>query len=109
MISMHNDGTHNFGYTCFMPREVTIEGLHVDDSKHPGNYEGMFLFSDPGGKPGVDAPFPYEIAERVTIRGLTTASGKRPRVSPCARIAQRVTVNWDAAASPGIRNGEPDG
>lgn len=95
MISAHNDGTHDFGYPCCMPGEVTIDGLFVDDSNHPENYQGMFLFSDPGGRQGADAPFPYAICRQVTIRRLTTASGKKPRISPNAWLAESVVVVGD--------------
>ncbi len=95
MIKMRNDGMHDFGYPCFMPREVTIDGLHVDDSKHPANYQGMFLFSDPGGKQESEPPFPYTIFKKVKIRGLTTASGKKPRVSPNSRVAEKVVIVWE--------------
>lgn len=95
MLSMRNDGTHDFGYQCFMPGKVTIDGLHVDDSKHPENYQGMFLFSDPGGGQAPAVSFPYVVGSKVTIRGLTTASGKKPRVSPNARIVESVAVAWE--------------
>ena len=34
MFGMGNDGLHDFGYPCFMPRLIRIDGLSVDDSKH---------------------------------------------------------------------------
>ena len=90
MIGAHNDGTHDYGYACSMPREITIDGLHVDDSNHPENYQGMYLLGDPGGSDPADSPFPYARCEKVTIRGLTTASGMAPRISPNAQLAQDV-------------------
>ena len=59
MFGVRNDGTHDFGYPCFMPREITIDGLYIDDSKHPKGYEGLYLFSNPGGRAPEDSPFPY--------------------------------------------------
>ncbi len=95
MISVHNDGRHDFGYLCFMPREIRIDGLHVDDSNHPDGYQGMYLFSDPGGKQSPDDPFPYTLSKTVKIRGLTTASGKKPRVSPNARLEKSLVIEGD--------------
>jgi len=95
LISLRNDGRHDFGYDCFMPREVTIDGLQVDDSNHPENYQGLFLFSDPGFKEESEGPFPYVLSQTVTIRGLTTASGKTPRISPNARVEEKVGVVWE--------------
>ena len=100
MIHARNDGMHDFGYTCFMPREITIDGLFVDDSNHPENYQGMYFFSDPDGmhdrgqdaKPAADRPFPYARCQKVRVRGLTTASGKKPRVSPNAQIEKSTVL-----------------
>lgn len=91
MFSVRNDGKHDFGYPCSMPREITIDGLYVDDSNHPEHYQGMYLFTDPGGDPA-DSPFPYARCEKVKIQGLTTASGKTPRISPNAQVEKSVVV-----------------
>jgi hypothetical protein len=99
MIYASNDGMHDFGYTCFMPREITIDGLYVDDSNHPEDYQGMYFFSDPDGNNGrdddnepADRPFPYARCQKVRVRGLTTASGKKPRVSPNAQIEKSIIL-----------------
>ena len=89
LIGGSNDGSHDFGYPCFMPREVTIDGLFIDDSNHPDDYQGPYLFGDPNGKApaATSRPFPYQPTEQVTIRNLTTASGLKLRVSPDAEFA----------------------
>ncbi len=92
LISARNDGKHDFGYPCFMPRKVTIEGLHVDDSNHPHGYKGMYLFSDPGAPNPVDCPFPYKWTEGVTIKSLTTATNLPPMTSPNPALASSVAV-----------------
>ena len=99
MIYVRNDGMHDFGYTCFMPREITIDGLYVDDSNHPEDYQGMYFFSDPDGNNDrgddiepADRPFPYVRCQKVRVRGLTTASGKKPRVSPNAQIEKSIIL-----------------
>ena len=104
VIGVHNDGTHDFGYPCSMPRRVTIDGLHVDDSAAPEGYTGLILFSDPDDLPGgvrlsdgpvaPDAarPYPYARTETLTIRGLVTTSGKPPRISPNAALAAAIDV-----------------
>ena len=92
MFGVRNDGQHDYGYPCTMPWEITIDGLEVDDSNHPKGYEGLYLFTDPGGGDPADAPFPYARCQRVKIRGLTTASGKGFRVSRSAEVAGGVVV-----------------
>lgn len=92
-----NDGQHDFGYPCFMPREITIDGLVIDDSHAPKDYKGVYLFSDLDGKEPATAtrPFPYHLTEQVTIHDLTTASGLKPRISPDAAFSAHVKVNWE--------------
>ena len=94
LINSSNDGQHDFGYPCFMPREVTIDGLVIDDTHHPKDYQGPYLFTDPdGSKAGAAArPFPYRLTEQVTIRNLTTVSGRKPRTSPNSEFNTRVRV-----------------
>lgn len=93
VLNANNDGRHDFGYPCFMPREITIDGLAIDDSHAPGDYQGPYLFSDPDGPPGdAPRPFAYRPTERVTVRNVTTASGRPLRTSPDAGFAARVRV-----------------
>lgn len=95
LIAGSNDGQHDFGYPCFMPAKVQIDGLVIDDKNHPKDYQGPYLFTDPDGtaKAGaVTAPFPYRLTEQVTIRNLTTASGLKPRISPDAAFNARVKL-----------------
>ena len=94
LLGASNDGQHDFGYPCFMPREITIDGLVIDDTKHPKDYKGPFLFADPdaGVKSTAARPFPYRQTEQVTICNLTTASGQKPQTSPNPAFAANVRV-----------------
>jgi hypothetical protein len=94
VLSASNHGRHDFGYPCFMPREITIDGLVIDDRQHPKDYRGPYLFNDPDGPAPATAarPFAYHLTERVTIRRLTTTSGLKIRTSPDAAFAARVKV-----------------
>lgn len=77
-------GQHNFGYTCYMPERITIENLHIDDSKHPDDYQGPAIFANfnPEMKDNsYQEKFPYVKTREVILRKLTTASGKALRVS----------------------------
>jgi hypothetical protein len=100
LINAVNDGLHDFGYPCFMPREIAIDGLFVDDSNHPADYQGLCYFADPdGGAEGsgnlaspAERPFPYQRCRKISVRGLTTASGKKPRLSPNATIRENTVL-----------------
>ncbi len=75
LFGMSNDGTHDFGYACFMPRTIKIDGLIIDDARHPEKYQGVFVFGDPIGSAKAARPFPYALTESVQVQGVQTASG----------------------------------
>ena len=80
-----NDGQHDFGYSCMLPRKVTIDGLFVDDSIHPEKYAGPTIFGDFNSKMKDETyveKFPYATTEEVVILNVRTASGKALVVSP---------------------------
>jgi hypothetical protein len=93
VINASNDGRHDFGYPCFMPREVLIDGLVIEDRQQPKDYEGPYLFADPDGAAGGGPrPFLYRLTEQVTLRNVTTTSGKKLRISPDAEFSARVRL-----------------
>ncbi|RIJ48382.1 hypothetical protein D1614_11700 [Maribellus luteus] len=84
LIGGSNSGKHNFGYTCYMPEEVIIDGLYVDDTNHPDKYEGPAIFSNFNSKmtdETYEEPFPYVRTRKVTLKKVSTASGKSLRLS----------------------------
>lgn len=92
MFGMNNDGTHDFGYPCVMPRVIRIEGLFVDDSKHKENHRGVLFFNDPIAGSRRERPFPYRLTERLEVSGITTASGLPPRISTNPEVAKSIKV-----------------
>ena len=100
LFNVRNDGTHDFGYPCSMPAEITIDGLFVDDRNHPDGYDGPYIFTDPdsgqtGGEalpPAAERPYPYALCRQVRVRGLTTASGKKPQLSLNGEIQKSTVV-----------------
>lgn len=94
LLNANNDGQHDFGYPCYMPREITIDGLAIDDRHAPEGYQGPFLFSDPDGtKPeSASRPFRYRLTEKVTLRGVSIASGHPFRISPDAAFTAHVKL-----------------
>lgn len=84
LISGSYSGQHDFGYTCYMPERITIENLHIDDSKHPENYKGPAIFTNFNPEMRDDSykeKFPYVKTKEVILRNVTTASGKPLRTS----------------------------
>lgn len=95
LINGFNSGQHDFGYTCYMPEQIIIENLHIDDSNHPSDYQGPAIFSN-FNKENVDASyveqFPYVKTKKVLLKNVTTASGKPLRVSDNPFMFNKVKV-----------------
>jgi hypothetical protein len=93
MIGISNDGTHDFGYPCFMPRHITIKNLVVEDLQVPADYKGMYLFSNHDRNDlETDRPYPYQLTETLSVQGLETASGKEPCISLNPAVQKSVAV-----------------
>ncbi len=94
LLNVQNDGQHDFGYPCFMPSEIAVDGLVLDDRRAPHDYQGPYLFTDPDGtEPSPESrPFPYRLTDRVRLRRVTVASGLPFRTSPNPRLAAATQV-----------------
>ncbi len=67
-----------------MPERITIENLHIDDSKHPADYKGPAIFANFNPQMTDDSyleKFPYVRTKEVILRNITIASGKNLRLS----------------------------
>jgi hypothetical protein len=79
IIGGSNSGQHDFGYTCHMPKKITIDGLFINDGNPVDNYKGPKLFSPFNNKYTGKAyaeKYPYVITKEVCINNLTINSGK---------------------------------
>jgi hypothetical protein len=92
VFNIRNDGTHDFGYTCSMPRVITIDGLHIDDSHLDGDIKELAFFRDPGGLNAATQPFPYQFTERMEVRNLTIASGRPVHISSNPELADAISL-----------------
>ncbi len=81
LFSMFNDGSHDFGYPCFMPKSIRIENLIMDDSESHKNFTEISCFGDPIGKAKDKRPFPYQLTEKIQIKGFKSNSGKSLHIS----------------------------
>ena len=70
---------HDFGYPCYMPRKITIDGLVINDG-NPGNgYQGPKIFANFNRAYADDSyqeKFPYTVTEEMVIGNLIVVSGK---------------------------------
>lgn len=96
LINGSYSGQHDFGYTCYMPEYITIENLHIDDSNHPENYQGPAIFANFNPKMTDDSyieEFPYVKTREVSLKNVTTASGRELRVSDNPFMFKDVRIN----------------
>ena len=96
LIGGSNSGQHDFGYTCYMPERITIEGLRIDDSNHPADYQGPAIFANFNPKftdESYKEKFPYVRTREVILRNVTIASGKPLRLSDNAFMFKDVKVS----------------
>lgn len=98
LIGGSNSGQHDFGYTCYMPENIIIDSLYIDDTNHPENYEGPAIFSNFNPKMTSDSyqeSFPYIKTKRVVLKNVSTASSKALRVSDNSFMFKEVKIEYE--------------
>jgi len=96
LIGGSYSGQHDFGYTCYMPEQITIENLHIDDSNHPEGYRGPAIFSNFNPQLTDDSyqeKFPYIRTREVILRNVSTASGMDLIISENPFMFKDVKIN----------------
>jgi len=79
LITGSYSGMHDFGYKCFLPRKITIDGLIINDNNTIERYQGPKIFACFNPLYNNDSfveKYPYTITEEVIISNLTIKSGK---------------------------------
>ncbi len=79
LINGNNNGKHNFGYVCHMPKKITIDGLVINDTNPPAKYAGPKIFGAFNKAYTSDEykeDYPYVTTGEVEIRNLKIKSGK---------------------------------
>ncbi len=80
-----NAGDHDFGFPCYMPHRITVDGLLICDGDSEDGYEGSALFDTRervmNGSGVVDfndinTAHPYMFTEQVSLKNIRTESGK---------------------------------
>jgi hypothetical protein len=75
IIHTSNDGQWDFGYPCFMPETITIDGFVVEDSSFPSDYPGVFLLRTVNS--ATREAFPYTLTKTVNISGFVSSKDYR--------------------------------
>ncbi|MGB0372538.1 MAG: right-handed parallel beta-helix repeat-containing protein [Opitutales bacterium] len=82
---------HDFGYPCSMPERITIDGLHIHDSK--GAEPVIFAdFNPTYGDADESGPYPYAVTREVALKNVTTESGNSLKISKNAAMFKDVRM-----------------
>ena len=79
IINGSNSSQHDFGYPCYMPEKITIDGLIINDINPVNDYQGPKIFAPFNNENTSEAfveKYPYTVTKEVEIKNLTIKSGK---------------------------------
>jgi hypothetical protein len=79
LISGSYSGQHDFGYTCYMPEKISINGLTINDANPINNYPGPKIFASFNNAYTDESyveKYPYIITKEVNIKNLNIVSKK---------------------------------
>lgn len=80
IINGSNNGDHDFGYPCRLPRRVVVQRLLIDDSKIVSpEYKGPCVFADFPQKE--NAAFPILREGEVVVKDVEISSGRDLKIS----------------------------
>ena len=79
LVDGTNTGRHDFGYTCYMPEKITIDGLVIHDANPPPGYRGPKIlapFNKEYTSEDHKAAHPCVITREINIKNLKILGGK---------------------------------
>lgn len=80
LVSGRNNGKHDFGYECRMPRQIVVKNLLVDDSAITSpRYQGPTVTGNFGRDEKDPALLPFKPVEKIVLKGIKVKSGKELR------------------------------
>jgi hypothetical protein len=98
LFSGSNSGLHDFGYTCYMPKNIIIDQLHIDDSNQHEAYKTITIFSNFNSKmidESFQEEFPYIKTEKVILNKISVSSEKKLLVSENSFMFREVEIERD--------------
>ena len=98
VINGSNRGNHDFGYTCYMPTTIEIDGLKIDTSDQPEKYQDAVFFANmnPSYKSdSYEEKFPYVKTKEINVKNLTTTTGKPLKLSANPHMFREVKISGD--------------
>ena len=98
LFSGSNSGLHDFGYTCYMPKNINVDQLHIDDSNQHDAYKTITIFSNFNPKmidESFHEEFPYIKTEKVILNKISVSSEKKLLVCENPFMFKEVKIERD--------------
>ena len=94
IINGSNPCTHDFGYTCYLPKNITIDGLEIRGASVSSTY--LFAnFNSSWNSDNYSPKYPMVITEKVTVKNLKVgSSGTEMNVSPNKFMFKNVQIEY---------------
>ena len=93
LLNGYNEGKHDFGYTCYLPKRFEIENLVIDDSRvtHE-SYTGPMIFGTFHRDVNEEGLYPYIAEGVVNIKNVKVVSGKPLGISRNPEMFKDYTI-----------------
>ncbi|MBT8044027.1 MAG: hypothetical protein KJO79_03670, partial [Verrucomicrobiae bacterium] len=91
MLRMSNDGSHDFGYPCAMPRTIEIDGLNIEHAEPPEHPRPIAIL--PKLEATAKQPFPYQLTKKISIRRLTMPHSLPLQISQNPELFKAVQID----------------
>lgn len=95
LIGGENTGKHDFGYTCYMPEEITLQDVQIMDDNYAFWYNGPAIFANfnSGMKDSSYVEtYPYIRTKKVILNNVKAQSDKPIRVSDNTYMFKDVVI-----------------
>lgn len=95
LLSGKYSGQHDFGYTCYMPEKITVDGLVINDTNPRKGYKGPRIFAAFNTANTSDSykeQYPYVITKEVVIKNIEIKSGLPYSVSDNPYMFRNVVI-----------------
>lgn len=94
LIKARNNCEHNYGYRAHFPT-LEIDGLFIDDTNATSGYKNIYIlptFTETAGRFDIQSSRGYAVPETVTLRNITTASGRPYQYCRVSHLFANTTI-----------------
>lgn len=92
IFSAWNNADHDFGYTCYMPINVVIDGLTIEDEEVNDNVP-LYVLPDYDATFTPGKPYPYVPTKTLTYSGIKSKKGREVQVCAKPEEYEGIEVN----------------